>query len=750
MASPLHIIFLLLLSLVAEAQSVFRIVSAEEKVAIEHAAFKLSKKDWQAHEMADMHGKVTWTSPLEDSVHYLVEIQAIGYLPYVSQVSGNYLNSNPTFLLLSDPKSVEEVVITAQYAPVQAEASLVKVMVIDSKHIEQMGAVTLRDVLTNSLNIRLSQDNVLGSSMSLQGLGGQNIKFLIDGVPLIGRQNGNIDLSQINLNNIERIEIVEGPLSVQYGTDALAGTINLITKARANFPSKKLQLATQYESMGQYNISLQGQCQIKRSAINGSLARNYFDGWSEGDPQFSYVREAKADNERFQTWKPREQYMADLGYSYRFEHLMLSARSSYFWENILNRGMPMKPYNERAFDDEYKTQRFDNNLQLTGKLSPNWNINAVAAYNYYLRNKNTYVVDLTTLDKTLSASASDQDTSMFDLLMSRANFAHTKDSSHLRYELGYDLNQERAEGKRIEGKQKSIGDYAVFGTLEYKLGAFAFKPGLRVAHNTQYKAPLVPSLNIRFAPGQHHTIRASYAKGFRAPSLKELYFDFVDINHNIVGTVDLQAEQSHNFSGSWIYRLPLGEWILLSDASTFYNYVDNLIALALISGTQYTYANIGNYQTKGIRWIGKVQHKRWQVQVGTTYTGRYNELANSEDIPSFSYSPEFNAVLNHHFPQSQITASAFYKYNGRIPSYQMVNDQVQQSFIDPYQMLDLTLQKAFGKQKVIVTIGCKNLLDVTSIKANQAGGVHSSSSNSVTVGAGRNYFAKLTWNLFDK
>lgn len=749
MTQSFRILCLLFLSLTVKAQSVFRIVSAEERTAVEHAACRLSKQGWQAQQMADLHGKVTWISPLEDSAHYVVEIQALGYLPHVSRVQGKDLNSNPTFSLQADPKAVEEVVVTAQYAPVQAEASLVKVTVIDSKRIEQMGAVTLRDVLTNSLNIRLSQDNVLGSSMSLQGLGGQNIKFLIDGVPVIGRQNGNIDLSQINLNSIERIEIVEGPLSVQYGTDALAGTINLITKARANFPGRKLQLATQYESIGQYNFSLQGQYKIKRSAINGSFARNYFDGWSEGDPQFSYVREAKADSQRFQTWKPREQYLADLGYSYRLEHLTLSARSSYFWETILNRGMPMKPYNERAFDDEYKTQRLDNNVQLNGKLGRNWNINALAAYNYYLRNKNTYVVDLTTLDKTLSASASDQDTSMFDLLMSRANFTHAKDSSRLSCELGYDLNQERAEGKRIEDKQKSIGDYALFGTLEYKLGAFAFKPGLRVTHNTQYQAPLVPSLNIRFAPGLHHTFRASYAKGFRAPSLKELYFDFVDINHNIVGTGDLKAEQSHNLSGSWNYRLPLGQWALQSEASAFYNYVDNLIALALISGTQYTYANIGNYQTKGIRWIGKAQHKRWQLQVGATYTGRYNELASSEDIPSFSYSPEFNGVLNHHFPKPQLTISMFYKYNGRMPSYQMQNDQLVQTFIDPYQMLDLTLQKAFGKQKVMLTIGCKNLLNVTSIKANQVGGVHSSSSSSVSMAAGRNYFLKVIWNLFD-
>ena len=55
---------------------------------------------------------------------------------------------------------------------------------------------------------------MLGNSISLQGISGQNIKVMIDGVPLIGREGGNIDLSQINLSSVERIEMIEGPMGV--------------------------------------------------------------------------------------------------------------------------------------------------------------------------------------------------------------------------------------------------------------------------------------------------------------------------------------------------------------------------------------------------------------------------------------------------------------------------------------------------------------------------------------------------------
>jgi outer membrane receptor for ferrienterochelin and colicins len=71
---------------------------------------------------------------------------------------------------------------------------------------------------------------VYGSSVSINGISGEGVKILVNGVPMVGRIDGKIDISQINLTNVERIEIVKGPQSVIYGTDALGGVINIITK----------------------------------------------------------------------------------------------------------------------------------------------------------------------------------------------------------------------------------------------------------------------------------------------------------------------------------------------------------------------------------------------------------------------------------------------------------------------------------------------------------------------------------------
>ena len=141
--------------------------------------------------------------------------------------------------------------------------------------------------LRNELNIRLSQDNILGTSMSMQGLGGQNVKLLIDGVPVIGRQDGNVDLAQIDLTGIERAEIVEGPLSVNYGTNAFAGTINLITRKGGGRPAT-LKALVYTEQVGRLNTTLTATRHWKRNDVVLTAGRNFFDGWDprdEGMPQ---------------------------------------------------------------------------------------------------------------------------------------------------------------------------------------------------------------------------------------------------------------------------------------------------------------------------------------------------------------------------------------------------------------------------------------------------------------------------------
>ncbi len=639
-------------------------------------------------------------------------------------------------------------VITGQYSGKSKENSVQRIKVIDRAAIDAMNAQNLTDVLSNRLNIRISQDDILGSSMSMQGISGENVKILIDGIPMIGRQSGNLDLSQINLSSIERIEVIEGPMSVNFGTNALAGTINLITKKDIKGNIEGL-VSGYYESIGTYNLNARVAFKSGNSKWIVSGFRNFFDGWSPGEkPTFDFGKKV-ADSTRYQIWKPREQYQGSVQWIYNYKKWKLNYQLNAYRETILNPGKPELPYYESAFDDAYYTTRLDNALFADYSFSDAKKIHIIAAYNYYNRIKNTWFDDLTTLTKTLTNNEGDQDTSSFRNLNLRGNYTNGFSFDKLSYELGYDINIQDASGVRISNGKKSMGDYALYASAEYKpVNKVTVRPGLRVAYNTEYASPLIPSINVLYKPDNHLSVRTSYSKGFRAPDLKELYFYFVDINHDIIGNSSLKAEYSDNYGASTTYKNTINDVKYSVECATFYNNITNLITLAQTSGTEYTYINLGKFKTKGVQVNGEIRFEQFIATLGYSYIGSFNQLSESEGVPSYSYSNEFQVNLSYELTKLGLTANVFYKYNGKLPSYTIENNVIQQNFISAYQMADASISKNFFKKKLVIAVGCKNLFDVKSITANYISNVaHTGAESSIPMACGRLYFLKTTLSL---
>lgn len=649
---------------------------------------------------------------------------------------------------------VDDVVITARYGPESGERAVHRIRTISRKKIETMGAVNLRDVLRNELNIRLEQDNVLGSSVNVQGLNGQNVKILIDGVPMIGRQNGNIDISQINLNDIERIEIIEGPVAVTFGTDALAGVINLITRKPAE---GKMVLSgnTYYETVGQYNADARVSVRQGNHGLSLSGGRNFFDSWSPAD-EFTLVPQATvADSTRAKPWDIKEQYFARFAYSFSRKNFQISPYVDHYYEQIRNRGMPRSPYGLSAFDDTYRTWRPNAGLHAEGRFDSRFRFNMVGAGNHYKRIKNTYVKDLLTLNEVLSVTPLDQDTSVFATWMSRGSIVYGPKDSRLSGQVGYDWKHETGKGVRIgDGRQEQF-DIAAFASAEIKLWErLTIRPGLRWTYNSAYRAPLIPSLHTRYkliAKAKGSTIlRASWARGFRAPSLKELYFEFIDINHNIVGNTDLLAESSDNFQLAVDGKRLLGGHLWQGNISGYYNRVDNLISLAQMPGsTSFTYFNLGRFRSFGwqanLRW----RRKNVDMEAGAAYIGRSNTLSEERlGVPGFSFSPEYRINARYEIPKIKIRVAGFYKFNGALPGFVNVDGEITETRIASYHQFDLSMSKDFWQQRITWMAGGKNLFDVQNINAGVApGGVHSSGSTTRAVSWGRTMFTSIRFNF---
>ena len=682
----------------------------------------------------------------EDFFPFRISIIAMGYLPLNDTLHDR---ASRTFFLTLNPIAMTPVVLTGQYKETSISDAVHKVSVIDRKTMDRMGAVNLRDVLNNSLNVRLEQDNILGSSIKMQGIYGENVKFLIDGIPVIGRHNGNIDLTQLNLNDVERIEIIEGPMAVNFGTDALAGVINIITK-KDQKRTLELVSDTYYESNGTYNQSVRGGVKRKRLFVSGTLARNFFDGWNPGDPDFQFPQKTLADHTRNKQWKPKEQWMTGVKVGYAIKESKINYAFDYFDEFILNRGEPRGSYKETAFDDTYKSRRNNHSLTYFSPVGKNRSINLIVARNHYNRAKNTYLKDLTTLGQIPTGDADDHDTTNIVAWLARGTFASFGDSSGVQFDAGYDINYERFKGLRIEGSEQELTDAAVFSSLQYKpLHALTIRPGLRLGYNSAFKSPLIPSLNIHYRLSDF-VFRPSYARGFRAPGLKELYFDFVDINHNIKGNSKLDAEYSHNFQLGT--QLRPGNRKLKNigfDGSVFYNAISNMIQLSPLGGTEFTYINIGTFRTHGLNLNGEWRNSNITVTAGGSMIGRLNKLSTSDtDLPQYTYAPEWR--LSFVWSLRKIgDLSVFYKYNGRIPSYTEDPDgNIRQTELADYSMADVSFTRQFIQKRIALTIGSKNLFNIQRINSTTVNSTaHSTASGSVPVGMGRTWFARLSVNV---
>jgi outer membrane receptor for ferrienterochelin and colicins len=694
----------------------------------------------------------------EGTIHNIAEtksIIAISFVGYHVLRDTILPGESRTFYLEPAILNMEGVVITGQYTPERSDKSIYKVKVIGREEMASQAAVNLQEVLSTQLNVKMTHDAALGSKMKLQGIGGENVKILVDGVPVIGRMNGDIDLSQISTSNIERIEIVEGPMSVSYGTNALAGVINLITRdVVAN--KVEARLNTYAESVGQYNIDGSvGQFKGKNTVLV-SGGRNFFDGYSDNDTS------------RYLQWKPKQQVFGEAKYKRRLGDANLRISARYFDEYVLDKGTPQLAtdtaagyYYYKARDGHYYTTRWDNSLSLTGLVGNQKYIDVMAAYSYYNRERRTTLKNLATLTEQPSASTADYDTTRFDAWTFRGTLSRFRmDTVTFNYQVGFDINLENGEGAKIDGGTAGIQDYAVFGSVKYRPWSnFTLQPGLRAAYNSKYDAPLTPSFNALYEISNRWTVRASYGRGFRAPSLKELYLDFVDLNHKIFGSDSLKAEHSDSYQLSFAYYSQTEKVAFKIEPDFFYNAMRDKIDLLpkTVVGNNndttevWVYTNADAFETYGGRLNVTYRHKGiFSLGFGAAYIGIYNVFdAEVEENNKFYYYPEFalNATYDHRI--TKIRLGVVYKYTGEVTRDRITSGGRTEKYTEAaYNMLDVSLSRNFFDERVMLSIGAKNIFDVTDLKTTggASGGVHTGGS-SMPIAWGRSLFAALKFKL---
>jgi outer membrane receptor for ferrienterochelin and colicins len=671
----------------------------------------------------------------------IIYVQCYGYHSFKDTLKSDQTTLNVKLKKLThyeDPTT-----ITGNNRKVKQVNAVHKVKVIDSKTIEQTGSVDLKDALRNQLNVQLGQDNVLGSNLTLQGISGEGVKILIDGIPMVGRLNGNIDLSQINMNNVERIEIIEGPMSVLYGSDALGGVINIITKT----PDSKgtlIEIGTYNDNFEHHNVTGSVRSKVSKT-VDFSLSggRNFFRGYDFND------------STRSVDWKPRTQYFSEANVFLKFNKHNHRIRNRFYQDKLSVRSdAEHQIYTITGYNTNFYTNRLDFDLFSTFDLANKAKVQIINSGNFYTRRKEMIRRNLVTGEE-VDMPAENFDTTEYNQMLSRG-FYYTNRKGKSNYMVGYEVNVNEGVGSRIEGFSQSANEVALFGSAVFKTKKVKINPGIRFMHNSRFgkplaksgilsnvkTAPIIPSLHARIALSRKWVLRTSLSKGYRAPGIKELFFYFVDKNHNIVGNSELSPEESLHAGVSIAHRFAVGKNKMFNFSSDlFYNKLKDKIQLVVEDpqNLEYSYRNIGKLNTVGGGLGGRFRTKRYSISLNIAANGL------KATTGKFHWNNQVNVGINYNEKLTGTNLVLNTKFNGKSWGF---NDDLTMYHLEPFTMTDFTVSKKILDGMWRITAGMKNVFDVINLQSRgTSSSGHSSELGNIPMSLGRTYFASVIFVL---
>ncbi|SMC88816.1 TonB-dependent receptor plug domain-containing protein [Moheibacter sediminis] len=686
---------------------------------------------------------------------------------------------------------LDNVVITGQYSAQSVDKSIYKVEVITAEDIKNFAGNTVADILNQNLNIFIQPNKDDGrSTVNVLGLGGNYTKILIDNIPLVG-DNGmgvDIDLTQINVDNIERIEIVKGAMGVDYGNNALTGIINIITKKSL---SSKWKVSTflQEESINdEYDwYEDGGLSKGKGRHIQGlEIAHNISDKWfasvgvNRNDFQ-GYWNDKKGSKDyskmRGYDWQPKEQWNANAVVNFKSKNFKAFYKLSYLLENINFYDDSVRPFHlgqgqqtYRADDRDYRTNRWVHHLNIDTKLFNRVKFIGDFSYQNQDREVSYYLYDIPTRTEVNRDDFKSYASS--EAFYSRGTFSNFLDTDNFDFQVGYEVDQTKGfRGKTannsnvIDGEaffaediNRTLGTYAAFASAEFRTNVgLALRPGIRANFSNKFDSQLNLSLSSRFDLSPSNSLRAVVGTTNRYPNFDELYTYFVDSNHDVRGNLNLQPEKGYSTSIQWDYNLRKNEFRMQNSISTIYLDLQDKIELATINFNplQYMYINIDEHKTWGITTDHQFTFNNLNVNLGASYIGISRSFENNGGVEvkdDFRYTLEANASANYMIPKWGTTISAYYKYIGKLTQY-VLEDPLGTPYYrlgeqEPFSMMDASIRKSFFDRKLELTLGIRNIFDVTSVtNTTQAGSLHGAAPNDVMLFYGRSYFLKLNYIL---
>lgn len=521
-----------------------------------------------------------------------------------------------------------EVVVTGTRTPKFLKDTPIQTRVITSREIEKTDATNIQDLLQQELpGVEFSYAMNQQTHLNFSGFGGQGVLFLIDGERLAGETMDDVDFTRLNMDNVERIEIVKGAASALYGSNATGGVINIITK-KTDKPwtlNVNGRLARHNEQRYGASFGLNGKRLGNMFTANYTDVDN-FDVHSAAGPVTRIISTVYGDrtlNLKDQlVWSPSR-------------NVEIAGRVGYFFRQTT-----------RTAEQPERYRDFSGGLRIDWTLSDHDMLQANYAFDQY--DKSDYqklrkldIRDYSNVRNTFRLLYNHTFGSG-DILTAGADFMH---------DYLFNTNLDNTERKQDSFDFFMQYDWRISQKLE-AVGAVRYD-----YFSDGGESRLTPKLNLCYKPVRNLSLRAGYGMGFRAPTLKEKYYDFDMAGIWIVeGNAALKSEISHNLNLSAEYVK--GHYNLT--ASAYYNKVENKLA----TGAPYfrtpsdklpylPYTNLDGYSVYG----GEIGvQARWDNGMSARFTYAYTK----EELPT---DKQGNAVNNQYIPARRHSLNVRYDYD---------------------------------------------------------------------------------------
>ena len=600
------------------------------------------------------------------------------YQNFDSSQSGLTIKMKETLIQLDD------IVITSTRNGYLLRDVPIATEVIGKKEIDESGANTISELLQQRAGVSTSTNVDGGAIFNMLGLDSRYILILKNGQPITGQYNNRVDLNHISTNRLKKIEIIKGPGSAIYGSDAMGGVINIITEKLKSSPSINLNYRASSFGATPSQISNDPINSIIKSSIILPINNfNYstdltYQHFLKGQ-QFEYISADRVDKINFNN---------ELSWSSKFHDLNI-AHQKY---NQIDEGDTRLSNGVVLYTNNTNINR--NQLILNHK----WSLKDNFSLEQTIRNANynrKYKVNNS--DGSLSTEdITEEKNSEYEILF---NYS----SNHYLYNGGVEFSKPEYKSDRITGGTQQKNVLGVFNQVAWNISQqINIVSGLRfdVYDDTTVVSP---RLALSFKNNDRWTYRLAYGHGFRAPSFMESLIDWqhLQFGYTVKGNPDLKPEISRGITLGAEYR---NQNNFQLSTLLYTNTFSNLIKDYAIEPGLLSYQNIEKAYFTGVEIITK-----WVIsnQLASSFTLNYvkNEDENNKQIPNtipfslgsrLSYSPGNQKLLfalnikgtGKYDPQEFNPASGEYQASEQtVNSYLIFDTQVIYKLNPEYQII---------------------------------------------------------------